>query len=94
MTLDNASDECLNREHLPVNPEQWFPTILMLRSFNKVHHFLLTPAIALFGLLPHNSNFAAVRNRHVNIFGVRGLTKGVVIHRLRTTALDSEKLLV
>jgi hypothetical protein len=44
---------------------------------NTVPHVVVTPpTIKLFLLLLHNSNFATVRNRNVNIFGDTGLPKG------------------
>lgn len=35
------------------------------------------PTINLFLLIPHNYNFATIRDYNVNIFGDRDLTKGL-----------------
>ena len=42
-----------------------------------VPHVVLTTTIKLFLFLLHNCNFATVRNCNGNIFGVRGLPKGL-----------------
>jgi hypothetical protein len=59
----------------------------MLRPFNIVPCVVVTPpTIKLFLLSLHNCNSATVVNHRVNIFGDRGLPKG-----LRTADLESWK---
>jgi hypothetical protein len=47
----------------------------------------VTPT-TIFLFLLHSSNFANAMDHSTNIFGDRGLPKGVSIHRLRTSDLD------
>ena len=64
----------------------------VLSSFNPVPRVLVTPTIKLFSLLLHSYNFATVTNHSVNTCGDRGLPKGAVTHRLRTTDLGAGRL--
>lgn len=72
----------------------------MLQSFNTVLHAVVTSAIKLLSLLPHNCDFAIAMNFNVKktlcflvILGnpVEGLfnkpLQGVIAHRLRTTSV-------
>ena len=56
---------------------QCFSTFLMLQPFNTVLHVVVTPNHTIISLLFHNCNFATVMNCNVNIFGDRGLSKGL-----------------
>lgn len=85
--------------------DQWFLTFLVLRPFNTAPDIVVTPIVKVFSLLLHNSHFATDVNRNVNICVFRWswakfLGKGslgpqwVMIHRLRTPALDLGSVLV
>jgi hypothetical protein len=50
----------------------------MLQLFNTVPHGMVTPTnIKLLPLLLYNFNFATVMSLNVNIFGDRGMPKGL-----------------
>jgi hypothetical protein len=88
MNVWDPEEACVDQECKPL--EQWLSTFLMLRPFNTVPHVVVTPSHKTISLLLLNWNFATVMNHNINGWYTGYLIqnpKGVVAHRLRTTAV-------
>lgn len=66
-----------------ITQEEWFTAFLTLWPFSAVLYVVMFHNLKLTSLLPHNCNYAT----DINIWYVT--LKGVVVHRLRTTDIQT-----